>query len=151
MPYTLDLRKKVGHDPIFMPCAGCAIIKDNQILLQKRNDNGKWALHGGSLELGETFLEAVQREVKEEINVEIVNPKLVNMYSGEDMHFFYPNNDEVYGVAAIYLVQEYKGELKFDPEEVLEIKWFDINDLPENLHTVDIKPIKDAIEMYKGM
>ena len=149
MGYISDIRKKVGHDAIFMPSAGCGIIKNGKILLQKRVDNGKWATHGGSLELGETFLDAVKREIKEELNIEIINPELVNIYSGDKMHFVYPNNDEVFIIAAIYLVKEYEGELKPDYEEVSEVKWFDIDNLPNNLHQPDIQAIRDIITFYK--
>ena len=87
MGYISNIRKKVGNDAIFMPAAGCCIIKDGKILLQKRSDNNKWAIHGGCLELGENFLEALKREVKEELNVKLINPEFIQIYSGEDMHY----------------------------------------------------------------
>ncbi|MBP5684172.1 MAG: NUDIX domain-containing protein [Bacilli bacterium] len=149
LSYTLKLRKKVGHDPIFMPAAGCGIIQNNQILLQKRTDNGTWALHGGALELGETFLEAVKREVFEELGIQVINPIFIKTYSGENMHFFYPNKDEVYVVASFYLVTDYIGEFHIDPKEVAEIKWFAIDDLPTNLNKPDIEGINDIITYYK--
>ena len=147
--YILNLRKKIGHDPIFMPAAGCGIIKNNKILLQKRSDNGMWALHGGALELGETFLEALKREVKEELNIKVLNPVLINIYSGENCHFKYPNDDEVYVTSCIYLVQDFEGEIEVDNNEVLEVKWFSIDDIPENIYKPDIEPIKDLIAYYK--
>lgn len=150
MSYISDIRKKVGHNAIFMPTAGCVIIKDNKILLQKRTDNGKWAIHGGSLELGENFLEALERELQEELNIKPINLKLINIYSGNDMHLIYPNEDEVFIVAAIYLAEEYEGTLKLDNDEVAEVKWFDINKLPKNLHNVDVKPINESINYIKS-
>ena len=42
MGYIMDLRKVVGHRPLIMTCAG-VINEENQILLQKRKDNGQWA------------------------------------------------------------------------------------------------------------
>ena len=30
MGYISNLRKKIGHDPIFMPAAACILIKDNK-------------------------------------------------------------------------------------------------------------------------
>lgn len=149
MGYISDIRKKVGHDPVFMPASGCLIIKDNKILLQKRTDNGKWAMHGGALDLGETFEEALIREVKEELNIQVINPKLINVYSGEDIHLVYPNNDEVYGISALYLVTNYLGEIKIDQTEVEEVKWFDIDDIPNEIHKPDQKALKDIIDYYK--
>ena len=74
---------------------------------------------------------------------------LLNIYSGSKMHLVYPNNDEVFIIAAVYLVKEYEGELKPDYEEVSEIKWFDIDDLPDNLHQPDIEAISDIISLYR--
>ena len=149
MNYISEIRKKVGHDPVFMPAVGCVIIKNGKILLQKRTDNGAWAEHGGALDLGETYLDALNRELKEEINVTPINPIQVNTYSGEEMHFFYPNQDEVYVVSVVYLVENYEGELKADLEEVSELQWFDIDNMPSNIHKPDVHSIKDAIELYK--
>lgn len=149
MGYISNIRRKVGHDAVFMPAAACGIIKDDKILLQKRTDNGKWAIHGGSLELGETFLEALERELKEELNIKPINPEMVDIYSGEDLHFIYPNNDEVFLISTIYLVKEYEGELKLDNDEVSKIRWFDLDKLPNNIHDPDIQPIKDIISYHR--
>lgn len=150
MGYISEIRKKVGHDAVFMPVAACGIIQNNKMLLQKRTDDGTWAIHGGSIELGETFIEALEREIKEELNIKPINPQEIGIYSGEDQHVFYPNGDEVYVVSAIYLVTEFEGELKPDEDEVSELKWFDINELPNNIHTPDIKIIDDLINYYKN-
>ena len=146
MGYISNLRKKIGHDPIFMPAAACILIKDNKILLQHRTDNGTWAIHGGGLELGETFEEGLTRELKEELNIKPINPKFFNVYSGEDLHVLYPNQDEVYVVVAIYIVEDYVGEINVDLKEVSEVKWFEFDNLPDNINRPDIKPINDVIK-----
>ena len=148
MSYIENIRKKVGHDAIFLPGSGCVIVNNNKILLQKRADNNTWALHGGYLELGETCLEALNREVKEEINVIPIDPEFFKVYSGEDFHVFYPNKDEVYSVITLYIVKEYLGDLKPDNNEVLELKWFDFNNLPENINKCDLIMINDVISYY---
>ena len=78
MSYISDIRKKVGNDPVFMPLASGIIMENNKILLQKRTDDGTWAFHGGCLELGETFEEALKREIKEELNVLINIGELID-------------------------------------------------------------------------
>ena len=48
--YIMEMRKYVGHAPI-MSCS-CGVIIENaegEILLQKRRDNGSWALIGGAM------------------------------------------------------------------------------------------------------
>ena len=72
MGYIMDLRKELGHRPLIMSGAGAVIINaDDQILLQRRADNGFWGLPAGSMELGESFEDVAIRELKEETNLEI--------------------------------------------------------------------------------
>lgn len=54
--------------------AGILVNDSGKILTAKRNYgdlNGKWEFPGGKLEAGETWQEALQREFKEELNLEV--------------------------------------------------------------------------------
>ena len=94
--YIKKMRNKIGHDAMFMPTAGAIIYKNGKVLIQKRADDGNWAMHGGGLNPNEEFLEALTRELKEEMNIEPVNPKLCGIYTGRNMFHEYPNGDKVY-------------------------------------------------------
>jgi ADP-ribose pyrophosphatase YjhB (NUDIX family) len=53
---------------------GAVVLHKGQVLLVRRGGNpspGKWSLPGGLVELGESTIEAVQRELKEECAVDI--------------------------------------------------------------------------------
>ena len=53
--------------------AVCAIIQDgHKILCTRRNDTGKWEFPGGKVEEGESYSEALVREIQEELGVDIV-------------------------------------------------------------------------------
>ena len=136
MGYVEEIRKYVGHNPILICGAGVLIYNEKgQVLLQKRSDDGTWGNPGGSLELGETIYEAAVREVKEETNLDI-NPKdlkLFKIYSGEEGHHIYPNQDEAYIVSIMFETNVYSGDIKLDSES-LELKFFDIDDMPSNLN-----------------
>lgn len=150
MGYIQDLRKLVGHGALFMPCAAGVFVDGRKILLQKRADDGSWAVHGGGLELGETYLEALTRELKEELNIDVKKATFFKCYSGKNLHHIYPNGDEIYGVEEAYIIDDYDGDLHADKEEVVDLKWFDIDILPENLHKPDIDLINDLVEYIKS-
>lgn len=56
--YIIEMRKKIGTMAMLNPVVTLIVYKDGKILLQKRSDNGKWAIHGGSIEPGEKYLNA---------------------------------------------------------------------------------------------
>lgn len=54
---------------------GAVIVRDGKALIIKRAHEprkGEWSLPGGLLELGESLIDAVRREIKEETNLEVV-------------------------------------------------------------------------------
>ena len=150
MNYIKKLRAKIGHDPIFMPAVSCFICRDeDKILLQRRTDNRKWAPHGGALEFGEDFLDALNRELKEELGITPKDPWLLGIHAGEKRHHIYPNGDEVYVAVANYLVEEYTGKIKPDANEVLELRWFNIDHLPpkEEIHPPDYDSLLEVVKV----
>lgn len=135
--YIKDIRKKIGHAPIFCPGSGAVIYQNGKVLLQKRADNGKWSIHGGAVELGETYLQTLERELKEEINVKPINPQLMGIYTGKNFYFEYPNGDKIFDSLCVFLVEKYEGNLQKDDEEVTDLQWFDLENLPEQLDRED--------------
>ena len=136
--YIKEMRKDVGHAPLMV--TSCGVIIENEkgeILLQKRRDNGCWALLGGSMEIGEKFIEVAKREVYEEAGIEIGELTLFGIYSGEDGIITYPNGDICYGTGIIFKTTVYSGEIQNNTEEALEHKFFDKANLPENINKYD--------------
>lgn len=148
MSYISEIRKKVGHDPIFMPTAACFVLKDNKLLLQLRTDNYKWGANGGCLEFNETPVEAMKRELQEELGIIATSYKLIGVYAGPEQHMFYPNGDEVYIVTTIFLVDDYDGEIQPNSSEVKEVKWFPIGEKPvkNEINPADYQPLIDTIK-----
>lgn len=134
MDYVMDLRKLVGNRPLVVCGCGCLIFDDQgRVLLQRRDDDNSWGNPGGSMNVGETIYETAQREVLEETGLEVDNLEIFHIYSGEEQHHFYPNGDEVYFVNIVFKTNTYKGELKPQDHESLELKFFHIKDIPENI------------------
>lgn len=123
--YIMELRKWVGKRPLIMAAAGVAVMDgEEKILLQRRIDNNLWGLPGGALELGETLEEAAKRELLEETGLTARSLELFNVFSGEELHYTYPNGDEVYIVSAVYLCRDFTGNLVNDDEETKDLRFF---------------------------
>lgn len=130
MSYISELRKHIGRNPLICAGATVAVIKDKQILLNLRSDTKTWGIPGGSLEIGETLEETAKRELKEETNLDCDNFTLLNVFSGNDFYFKYPNGDELYSVIALYLADDFKGSLKITDDESIDLSFFSKSELP---------------------
>lgn len=127
---------------------GVMIINDGRILLghrsKKRKDTGgifepdTWTLPGGKQEYNETYFEGAKREVKEETNLDISNLELFGAADDiqPDRHY----------ITMHVIAKSFSGELiTMEPEKEDEWRWFDLNELPENIYT----PSWKFIDNYK--
>jgi mutator protein MutT len=145
--YIKNMRMIVGHIPILQ--CGASVIVENQkgeILLQQRKDNNCWAYSGGSIELDEVVEEAAARELQEETGLIAHNLELFGVFSGIEMHYVYPNGDEVSNIDIVYICNNYSGELKVNPDEVIDLRFFSIDSIPDNISPPNIKVIKKYLE-----
>ncbi len=83
MPRTDYVHDPHAPKPNTLVPAVCAAVfnDDRRILLQKRRDNGKWALPGGRVEISESVADAAIREVREETGIDIRVMHLIGVYS----------------------------------------------------------------------
>ena len=61
---------------------GAVIVHDGRVLLVRRGNpplQGHWTLPGGALELGETLLEGVRREIREETGLQVEPVELIEL------------------------------------------------------------------------
>lgn len=145
--YIQTMRKLVGTETLVT--VGCgAIIEDEygRILLQRRKDQNNWCLPGGVMEIGETFLETVAREVEEETNLVIGHPELFGIYSGPSCYKEYPNGDKVFSVQVIFRVRQYSGDIKQEGPESYEHRFFSRTELPSPLNSNQAAFILDWAE-----
>ncbi len=144
--YIMDLRSLVGHRPL-LQCAASVIVENEQgeVLLGKRTDNHKWGYSGGSIELGETVEECAKRELLEEMGLAAEELEFFMINSGEETHYIYPNGDEVYNVEIVYLCRHWHGVPHPQEEEMSELRFFKVQEIPEEISD----PIIPVIEAYK--
>lgn len=141
--YWKEMRNLVGHRPMILAGANVILINDdNQVLLHLRTDVDQWGLPGGFCEIAESTEETARREVFEEIGLTCGELELLNVYSGEEFHFIYPNGDEVYNVTVTYLCRDFSGTIRVNPSEGKQACFFGLHELPPNI-TKGIRLILD--------
>ena len=146
--YIMDLRAIVGHRPLLQVGASVIVVdSENRILLQLRSDNHCWGYAGGSVELDEVVEEAAKRELFEETGLFAKQLELFGVFSGEDMHYIYPNGDEVSNVDIVYVCKQFCGTLRCQECEVEALKFFSIDEIPENISKPNRKPLSKWIEL----
>ena len=113
----------------------CLIQDGSRILLQNRvkEDWKGYTLPGGHVELGESFVDAVKREMKEETGLEIVKPKLVGIKQ-------FPITDGRY-IVLLFKSTEFEGTVISSDEG--EMEWIDIDKLSE------ISVVEDLFDLLK--
>ena len=123
--------------------ATVAIIENNKILLTLRSDWEVWCLPGGHVDEGESVAEAAIREAKEEVGVDVLLTRYVGVYSriGGDatMHLH------------LFTAEIVAGEITPQPEEVLEIQFFDQEHLPELMFWWHYQQVDDALNGRSGV
>ena len=96
--------------------------ENNQFLIQKRSPqkDGLWAFTGGHPKTGETSLEGIYTEVKEELGITINEPKLFKKASGKDticdLYYLKQNID----LSAIKLLDDEVDEVKYATSAEIE-------------------------------
>ena len=127
-------------------------IKDGKVLISPQLDG--FDFPGGTAEKGETHIETLIREVKEETGYLVEPVKLLNIYTSFFQHTKSKKNYQSYLV--FYLVNVIGGEISdegfddFEKEYAKMAKWVSIKDLRNMKHicTIDVKDelLKMALE-----
>lgn len=108
---------------------------DGRVLVQNRRDPnwGGLTFPGGHVEPGESLVDSVIREMKEETGLTIRNPRLIGTKS-----WMQKNSNERY-LVLLYTATEYEGELH-DSEEG-NVRWMTLNEMREG-------QMVDGMELY---
>ncbi len=142
--YIKNIRKFIGHEPLIVVGTNIIVMNDkNEILLQKRRDFNIWGLPGGNMEPGERIEETAKRELFEETGLKAASLTFLEVMSGPEYYYVFPNGDQIYAVVCVFRAFGITGHLKMDEIESLDLKYFDLNALPE----LDGLP-KRVIEKY---
>jgi NAD+ diphosphatase len=139
---TIEKKCNQCHQSFFpnlSPAIMVLIQRDNEILLARSPHftPGVYSALAGFIDIGETAEEAVHREVKEEVGLEITNLQYFHTQSWP-----FPNSFMI-----AFKAQYLSGEMHIDPNELEDAQWFDINHLPKlpNLASISRKLIESVL------
>lgn len=118
------------------------LVRNNKILLSQRKntgyEDGKFSVPSGHLEKGETVIEAIQREAKEEAGVSL---------GSKDIRFVgvmhRKSNDE--RIDFFFEAKKWKGKLEnAESEKCSQLKWVNVKRIPADT----VPYVKQAIKNY---
>ncbi|MBD3311731.1 MAG: RdgB/HAM1 family non-canonical purine NTP pyrophosphatase [Candidatus Magasanikbacteria bacterium] len=126
MKYHLD--KSYGPRHIVVPIG--ILIKDKKVLMLLRNDpfrkeyHKKWEFPGGSMEIGESLLENIKREMREETGYNVNVEKFLPYVGVEDQAGKWWKY-QVYLLPFLCSIKS--GDGKFSDREAIESRWFGLD------------------------
>ena len=93
--------------------------------------------------------DAAKRELFEETGLMARELSLFGVFSGAEMHYVYPNGDEVSNVDIVYLCRDYAGTLRKQDCEVEQLGFFPADALPERISPPNRIPLMRWLEQKK--
>ena len=121
-------------------CVAGAVIRNDTVLLVHRLPSARfwpdvWDLFGGHVDEGESLEDALRREAREELGIEVHAIR----WLGQICDPIEP------AVIHVYAVLSWEGEpVNAAPDEHTEVRWFSTDELPE-------LPVSEGMEAYRAL
>lgn len=136
---------KIGKDYIGVGGGILIFNKKKEVLLMQRgknakNESGWWSKPGGSVEFGEKAMDAMEREIQEELGISVkiwgYLPHVDHILLDEKQHW----------IALNFLADIQTGTPKnLEPDKCSAIGWFSLDKLPEKLTQTTREPIQNFL------
>lgn len=102
--------------------------EEGNVLLVHNTDGGGWSLPGGKVEYGETLVEALKREVREETGLFVEVNDIVSVNEGKSTQM----NVHTLFIMFKAQVQDYTTDIQMK-DEISTLGWFSIPEVDEKL------------------
>ena len=124
-----DVMEEYKHNLIHVaPLVGAdaAVFRDGRMLLIKREDNGLWAMPGGATDVGETWAQSVERELREETGLVGTATKLLGVFDSR----LWRSRSKYHVYASVWLVEPHDDRTPIAGPETTDAGFFAEHDLP---------------------
>ncbi len=130
--YVGQLRAVVGNRKLITPSTRAVILDEaGRVLLVRRSDNGAWVLPAGSMELDESVMDCLRREVREETGLEVLAATPIAIYSEPRFAFTTAFGGQHQMLSIVFRVDAWQGTLAATTEETTAACFFALDELPE--------------------
>ncbi|PJJ65520.1 NUDIX hydrolase [Compostimonas suwonensis] len=126
--FVLALREKIGNDPLWLSGVTAVVVRDAEVLLVRRADNGEWTPVTGIIDPGEQPATAAAREVLEEADVVAEPTRLAWVQVTHPV--VYPNGDRSQYIDLVFRCDYVSGEPHPADGENTDAAWFPLDALP---------------------
>jgi ADP-ribose pyrophosphatase YjhB (NUDIX family) len=132
--YLGQLRALVGNRPLLL--IGVRVLVEDaagRVLILRRSDTGDWGLPAGSMELDESLMDTIHREVHEEANVTVTDVQVFGISSNPAVErYTYPNGDQVQSVVVLARARLAGGALASNDGEATAFRFVDPDTIPSD-------------------
>ena len=114
----------------------------NKRSINSRDEQGAWDCGGGGIEVGDSVIDTIKKEIKEEYCADVLDYEFLGY---RDVHREH-NGEKTHWIALDFKVRLDKEQVKNgEPHKFDEIGWFSLDNLPQPLHS----QFPFALEKYK--
>ncbi|GEM_PF-433809 len=136
--------------PTHIVAAGGLITNDKGEVLLVNNPRKGWEYPGGIVEQGETVIQGLIREIKEESGIEVEVVNIVGIYSSTKKKKGYNGVKEVPTIVTIDFICKYKSGNLTISDESKDVRWFFIGEALEIINKKQLHRFKKALAYKNG-
>ena len=126
--------------------AEAVVLQDDRILLIKREDNGLWAMPGGWTEVGETWAQSVERELREESGLVGTARRLLGVFDSR----LWGSRSKYHFYSGVWLVEVSGDQAPVAGPETTGAGFFAEHDLPAELAPGHLRQVPMAFKLARG-